>query len=153
MREMSCFFSGARLFRSLLTGICLLALLFTLCACQNEPEPVGYYDAETMASVCFGYAIKTEECYFFVAADNTRDGHIIGKGDFVRMKQALLPDEVDLDVLKTGDYISIKVYTVESSYPGQAGIYELQVISHGELSDIPSAQVDEIKALGHTIIE
>ncbi len=152
--------SSTRAFRSLVASICLLAVLFALCACQEDvdndtevTDTVGYYDAETLASICYGYVVKTEDRYFFVAADNSMDGHILGKGDFAQMKQPLPPDEVDLDVLNTGDYISIKVYTVQTSYPLQAGIHDLQVISHGSLSDVPSEQVEKIKALGYTIIE
>ena len=92
-----------------------------------------------------GYVIKTETAYFFIADDNLG---ITSLGSPLRMKNDW--SGIDLDFLKSGDHIRIRLQIIEESYPPQAPIYGIELLSEG--MEISSDVIEELQGLGYTII-
>ena len=88
-------------------------------------------------------SISTGTC---IAADNGEYLVVLGQSPVVMHQHT--GKKTVFSGLNTGDKILILHDGIDTSYPGQTGLYFLLKLSDGEESDVPEKIMDELQELG-----
>ena len=93
-----------------------------------------------------GRIVKTDGAYFFIFEGDYDYGELVT----IHSRSA----DVSFDDLATGDLVEVGTDgSIAESYPGQMGVYTLELLEHGSVDDIDERVISEIESCGFDVIE
>ncbi len=93
-----------------------------------------------------GRIVKTESSYFFIFEGDYDYGELV----IIHSRSA----DVSFDDLATGDLVEVGTDgSIAETYPGQMGVYTLELLEHGSVDDIDERVISEIESCGYDVIE
>lgn len=107
---------------------------------SEDDTTVDLTDAYVAAT---GRIVKTDGAYFFIFSNDSELVIIHSRST-----------DASFDDLATGDLVEVGTDgSIAETYPGQMGVYTLEILEHGSIDDISESVITEIESCGYDVIK